>query len=77
MILIDVRTREEYNAGHINHAVFCDVMDMVKGILPEVNKDEEITIYCESGSRSKMAKIILEQAGFKKVTDAGSIHNFK
>lgn len=77
MILIDVRTKEEYNAGHINSAMLCDVMNMMQGILPDIHKDEEITVYCASGSRSKMAKIILEQAGFKRITDAGSISNFK
>lgn len=77
MILIDVRTKEEYENDHVDGAINHDIMDMMQGIFPSVNNDEEITLYCESGNRSMMAKSMLENAGFKKVVDAGSINNFK
>ncbi|MFA6257928.1 MAG: rhodanese-like domain-containing protein [Candidatus Paceibacterota bacterium] len=77
MILIDVRTKHEYDAEHINGAELHDVMDMMQGIFPNVNKNEEITLYCESGNRSMMAKNIMERAGFTKVVDAGSIDNLR
>ena len=47
----------------------------MQGIFPDIEKGEEITIYCESGNRSMMAKMMLEEAGYKNVTDAGSINN--
>lgn len=77
MILIDVRTKGEYDGGHIDGAINHDIMDMMQGIFPDVDKNEEITIYCESGNRSMMAKSMMESAGFKKVTDAGGIDNLR
>lgn len=76
MILIDVRTKEEYETRHINESVHHDVANMMNGYLPEIEKDKAITVYCQSGGRSKIAKMILEKAGFKRITDAGSINNF-
>ena len=75
MILIDVRTKEEYDGGHIGGAILHDIMDMMEGKFPNVPKDAEISVYCESGNRSMMAKSLMEKAGFSRVTDAGSIDN--
>ena len=77
MILIDVRTKEEYQNSHINGAINHDIIDIMQGIFPNIDKTEEITLYCESGNRSMMAKSMLENAGFRKVTDAGSINNLR
>ena len=77
MILIDVRTKEEYDKEHIKNALNHDIMDMMQGTFPHIDKNEEITLYCESGNRSMMAKGLMEQSGFKKITDAGSINNLK
>lgn len=77
MILIDVRTKGEYDAEHIPGAVLHDIMDMMQGVFPDVDKNEEISLYCESGNRSMMAKSLMEKAGFTNVTDAGSIDNLK
>jgi len=73
MIYIDVRTKEEYDAGHVEGAILHDVMDMMQGVMPEVSKDEEIVLYCESGNRAMMAKGMLEQVGFTNVTNGGGI----
>ncbi len=72
MIYIDVRTKGEYEAGHFPEAINHDIMDMMQGVFPGVRKDEEITLYCESGNRSMMAKNFMEQAGFTHITDGGS-----
>lgn len=77
MILIDVRTKGEYESGHIDNAINHDIMEMMQGVFPNVDKNEEIALYCESGNRSMMAKSMLENAGFKKITDAGSIDNLR
>ncbi len=77
MIIIDVRTKDEYDSGHIDGAINHDLMNIMQGSLPLIDKNEEITIYCESGSRSRLAKTILEKSGFKKVTDAGGINNLR
>lgn len=77
MILIDVRTKCEYDADHIDGAILHDIMDIMQGILPDFDKDKEIALYCESGNRSMMAKSMLENSGFKKIIDAGSIDNLR
>ncbi len=73
MKIIDVRTRGEYDCGHIEGAMLFDIMDMMYGKFPEVSKDEEIMLYCESGSRSVIAKSMMEQFGFKNVINGGGI----
>lgn len=77
MILIDVRTKGEYESGHIDNAINHDIMGMMQGVFPDIDKNEEIFVYCESGNRSMMAKNMMENAGFKNITDAGSIDNLR
>jgi rhodanese-related sulfurtransferase len=77
MILIDVRTKEEYEIDHIKGALLHDIMDMMQGIFPDFDKNEEISLYCESGNRSMMAKNIMERAGFTNIKDLGGIYNLR
>jgi len=74
--IIDVRTKPEFEGGHVAAALHHDIMDMMQGVFPDVPKDAEIVLYCESGNRSMMAKTFMEQAGFMYITDGGSIDNF-
>jgi phage shock protein E len=76
MIYIDVRTKEEYDNGHVDKAIHHDIMDIMQGIYPQLDRDTEITLYCESGNRSMMAKGMLEAVGFTKIIDGGGIDNF-
>lgn len=75
MLYIDVRTKEEYDSGHKDGAIHHDIMDIMQGIYPSVDKDTEITLYCESGNRSMMAKTMLESVGFAHITDGGGIND--
>lgn len=75
MIYIDVRTKEEYDEGHVQGALLHDIMDMMKGIFPAIPKDTEITLYCQSGNRSMMAKNFMTKAGFTHVVDGGGIND--
>lgn len=77
MILIDVRTKGEYDTDHIEGALLHDIMDMMQGIFPDFEKDKEINLYCESGNRSMMAKTMMEKAGFTNVIDLGGIDNLR
>lgn len=72
MIYIDVRTKGEYDSGHKEGALHHDIMDMMEGKFPDLPKDSEIILYCESGNRSMMAKSMMQNAGFTNVTDGGS-----
>lgn len=75
MIYLDVRTQEEYVLEHIPGAINHDIMKLFEGNFPDLPKDSAITVYCQSGSRSSMAKSILAQNGFTTVTDGGGIRN--
>jgi rhodanese-related sulfurtransferase len=74
--IIDVRTKPEFDSGHVEGALHHDIMDMMQGTFPDLPKDADITLYCESGNRSMMAKMFMGQAGFTNITDGGSIENF-
>lgn len=63
----------EYDLGHKDGAMHHDIMDIMQGVLPSIPKDSEVTLYCESGNRSMMAKTMLENAGFTHVTNGGSL----
>lgn len=77
MILIDVRTKEEYQNDHIDGALNYDIVDMFSGKFPSIDKNEEILLYCESGNRSMMAKDLMEKEGFKNVKNGGGINNLR
>lgn len=63
-ILLDVRTVEEYEQGHIDGAVHIPV-DELRERLNELDKDKEVYAYCGVGIRGYIAARILKQNGFK------------
>jgi len=69
--VIDVRTPEEYQAGHIDNAENIDYYDQenFKKAFMEFDKDDPIYIYCRSGGRSQKAGEILKQLGFTNLYD--------
>lgn len=71
-VLLDVRTPEEYRAGHVEGALNIPVQELEQR-LSELGQDKSkpVVIYCRSGRRSKAAQGILEQRGFNKVLDIG------
>lgn len=68
--LIDVRTPEEFAAGHIAHAKNINFMaEDFKKQIAKLDKSKPVYVYCQAGGRSaKAAKIFLE-AGFTEVHD--------
>ena len=69
-LLIDVRTQEEFDTGHIKNAVLFPLQDIEQGKLPAEDKTTKLYVYCRSGNRSAQATRILEKAGYT-VTDLG------
>ena len=70
--ILDVRTVEEYEAGHIPDAIrleFSDFDEMAATVLPD--KDAKILVYCRSGNRSKTASEMLLDMGYTDVSDFG------
>lgn len=75
--LIDVRTQEEWDAGHAPQAEHFELARLEAGELPEVAKDAKIHIYCRSGNRATTAVAILEQAGYTDVTNIGGLADWQ
>ena len=71
---IDVRTAEEYAAGHVSQAVnipYEEISDRIGEVTTD--KDALIYVYCRSGRRSGIAREALLEAGFSKVVNVGGL----
>lgn len=81
-ILLDVRTPGEFAEGALPGAINIPVQEL-KARLAEVEEltgaDElhAIVVYCRSGRRSGIAKEVLLEAGYDRVTDLGPIGNWR
>lgn len=68
--IVDVRTPEEFSAGHITNAVNMDVTaDGFEQQIETLDKEKPVMVYCKSGGRSARAASILKDKGFKNVYD--------
>ena len=74
VVVVDVRTQEEYDGGHIENAVLVPNESIVSE-MPEALPDKEATllIYCRSGRRSKEAAQKLLSLGYQSVYDFGGV----
>lgn len=67
-ILIDVRSKQEFEEGHLPTAVHVSLYDIKKQIEKVViDRSQLIVVCCSSGNRSKQAKQILEKMEYKEV----------
>lgn len=64
--VIDVRTPEEFSAGHIPDAKLMP-LQVLDGMLSELDKEKKYLIVCRSGNRSAEASAILADNGFKNI----------
>jgi NADPH-dependent 2,4-dienoyl-CoA reductase/sulfur reductase-like enzyme/rhodanese-related sulfurtransferase len=74
--LLDVRSREEFDRGHIPGAVNVPV-DELRPRLEEVPRDQEIAAYCQVGQRGYLATRILLQSGFSAVNVGGGYKTYQ
>lgn len=72
-IIIDVRTIDEYNSGHIENSLNIE-WQAIDNINEYIAKDEKIYLYCRSGNRSGKAQNILINMGYKDVINLGGIN---
>ena len=73
-VIIDARTQEEYDEGHIPGAILIpdgEIADRAENELPD--KDQMILVYCRSGRRSKIAAEELVKLGYTNVKEFGGI----
>lgn len=70
LTVIDVRTPEEFEAGHLADAVLIDIYrDDFTQQLDALDRNAPYMIYCRSGNRSEQARMIMTDLGFTDVTD--------
>jgi len=72
VIILDVRTQEEYEEGHIPNAKLLP-LDQIERISDIAKQDDTLLVYCRSGNRSAQAAQYLSQAGYENVFDFGGI----
>ncbi len=73
-VIIDARTTEEFNEGHIEGAILIpeyEIGDRAEAELPR--KDQLLLVYCRSGRRSKIAAQALVDLGYTNVKEFGGI----
>ena len=73
-IILDVRTQEEYDQGHIPGAIVIS-HDEIEEKAEEVLTDKKqlILVYCRSGRRSKLAAEALVEQGYTNIKEFGGI----
>lgn len=70
-IIIDVRSKSEYNSGHIKGSVNIP-LDQLSNNVKKFKKDQVIITCCASGIRSGAAKSLLKSVGFEHAINGGS-----
>lgn len=70
--IVDVRSQDEYNEGHIPNAVSLPLENIAQGKLADLpDKEQLILLYCRSGNRSRQAALKLIGQGYVNVIDFG------
>ncbi len=73
-IILDVRTQEEYNEGHIPGAICIPNEEINEEKIEELPDTEQlIMVYCRSGNRSKQAAKKLADIGYTNIVEFGGI----
>ena len=74
-LIIDVRTAEEFAAGHFPGAINIPHEDIIQGIKESnVGKNQTVLLYCRSGNRSGQAEARLQAAGFSGAKNVGGLN---
>jgi phage shock protein E len=71
---IDVRTAEEFSAGHVDGAVnipYEEIVDRIGEVTSD--KDSSVYLYCRSGRRSGIAMNALREAGYRNTVNIGGL----
>ena len=73
-VILDVRTQEEFDQGHIPGAILIPDYEIEARAQKELtDKDQLILVYCRSGRRSKLAAEILVKLGYTNIREFGGI----
>ena len=76
-IILDARTQEEYDQGHIPGAIVIsheEIAEKAEEVLTD--KEQLILVYCRSGRRSKIAAEALVELGYTNIKEFGGISDW-
>lgn len=73
IVILDVRTQEEYSLGHIRGAVCLPNEEIMEEPKELADKSQKILVYCRSGIRSVQAAQKLANMGYENVLEFGGI----
>lgn len=78
IIILDVRTKEEFESGHIKGATLFPSEEINKKNAAEIlpDKNQTILVYCRSGRRSKISAQKLADMGYTSVYEFGGINSW-
>jgi phage shock protein E len=77
-VLLDVRTPEEYAAGHLPGAQNLNFRAPdVAQQLQRLNPKQTYVLYCASGNRSSKTAVLMQEKGFQRVVNAGAYEDLK
>lgn len=76
--IIDVRTKEEYEKGHVEGAINIPYDEILEH-LDMINKDKPTVLYCRSNSRAEIASLSLKSVGFVYIyiADGVNLYDYK
>ena len=73
-VLLDVRTPDEFNGGHIPNSINLDIMSFnFKNEIEQLDKNKTYFVYCRSGNRSGQACMMMSDLGLKAYNLIGGI----
>lgn len=75
-ILLDVRSREEFSAGHLSGAVNLPFEELENRIY-ELPRGKPVVVYCAYGSHSMRAARFLDQQGFQVINTSGGLSYYR
>ncbi len=76
-LLVDVRTAEEYEEGHIPGAILLPIEEIREGKLDTLpDHDQTLLVYCRTGRRAEDAAAILVKEGYSNVYAIGGIFDW-
>ena len=72
-VLLDVRTPQEYQEGHIPESKNVPLQQLNNVVSVVKNTEIPLFVYCHSGTRSRQAIGLLQRMGYSKVNNIGGI----
>ena len=76
-VLLDVRTKEEYESGHIENSENIPLQQIKEVLAKITDKSTPLFVYCQSGARSSSATSALKQMGYLNITNIGGISSYR